>query len=225
VFNLEQSTHLTVEQLELLAELVGRDWLESQLKQYQRFRERYSLPSRWWHRTPDVSPIIPLVFWAKPGPLLPLDSPFGVWRGDPRGILARLIIGIVEFRGYWDQLPGGRGRSRLREVLRHPSTFFGFRHELRLATHLTGSGYRIVPLFFDPTASKGGADIVVEDGIKTYDIQCKSRNPSTGQSTIFLLALGTLPHLIHYNQNPGCYEQYQPKSSKHYKYEFIPACS
>lgn len=179
MFNWEQSAHLTVEHLEFLAELVGKDWLDSQLERYRRFRKHYSTPSRWWHRLPDVSPIIPLVLWAEPGPLLLFDSPFGVWRGDARGILARLMMGIDEFREYWDQLPEGRGRKHLKYNLRHPSTFFGFRHELRLATHLTSSGYHIVPLFFDPTSIKGGPDIIVEDGPNVYDIQCKSRNPST----------------------------------------------
>lgn len=176
--NLEQTGDLTTERLELLAELVDRAWLDSQLKRYQRFRERYSISSRWWHRRPDVSPIVPLVFWAQPGPRLWLDAPFGVWRGNPSGILGRLLAAIVEFRDYWEQLPEGRGRGHLREALRHPWRLFGIRHELRLATHMKGAGCRAEPHFLNPVSEKGDADIVVDDGQRTYDVQCKARNPS-----------------------------------------------
>lgn len=180
--HLKQPEYLTDEQLRLLAELIGHTWLDNQLKRYQQFHEHHSLPSRWWHRPPDMSPIVPLVFWARPSPRITLDAPFGVWRGDPTGILFRLLAAIDEFRDYWDHLPEGRGRGRLRYTLRHPWSFFGIRHEMRLATHIKGSGYHVEPLFFDPTAEKGGADIMVKDGDRTYDVQCKARNPSVATS-------------------------------------------
>ena len=175
---LEQTGDLTVERLELLTEIVGQTWLENQLRRYKAFRDRYSPPSRWWHRSPDVSPIIPLVFWARPGPRIGLDAPFGVWRGDPTGILARFLASIVEFKSYWDQLPKELVQSHLRDALRHSGRFFGLRHELRLATHIKGSGYYTEPLFFNPVSEKGGADIAIRDGNRIYDVQCKARNPS-----------------------------------------------
>ncbi len=66
----------------------------------------------------------------------------------------------------------------MRDVLRHPWRFFGFRHEVRLATHLKGSGYPVEPLFFDPSSEKGGPDLIVHDRDRAYAIQCKATNPS-----------------------------------------------
>ena len=117
---LEQSGELTAERLELLASIIGRDWLEDHLREYQSFRERYSVPSRWWHRSPELSAIIPLAYSAKPGPRVFLDDPYGVWRGDPTGILARLLASVVEFKGYWGRLPEGRGLNNLRYAFRNP---------------------------------------------------------------------------------------------------------
>lgn len=146
-----------------------------------------------------MSPIVPLVFCARLGPRIGLDAPFGVWRGDPAGILFRLLAAIDEFRDYWDHLPEGRGRGRLRDTLRHPWSFFGIRHEIRLATHIKGSGYHVEPLFFDPTAEKGGADIVVKDGGRTYDVQCKARNPSVATTMpyeVFQFFAGSWARLV-----------------------------
>lgn len=179
---LEQTGSLTVERLELLAEIVGRSWLDNQLRRYQAFRECHSPSSRWWHRLPNVSPIVPLVFWAKPGPTTTLENPFGVWRGDPTGILARFLASFVEFKNYWEQLPKEVLQRHLRYAFRHPWRFFGIRHELRLSTHMKGSGYYIEPLFLNPISEKGGADILVKDGKTIYDVQCKARNPSVATS-------------------------------------------
>jgi len=179
VLRLQEEGDLTEARLELLRELVGHGWLDSRLRSYREFRRRFSPESRWWHRSPELSPVVPLVYWAKPGPRYFADQPYAVWRGDPTAILARLTAAIVEFQGYWQALPNDRGKSHLRHVLRRPWRFFGFRHELRLATHLTGSGYSVEPTFFDPASHKGQPDITVYDGPRTYDIQCKAANPST----------------------------------------------
>jgi hypothetical protein len=176
--NLEQSGDLTKERLDLLAEIVGRDWLNENLIGYKEFRKKNSLESRWWHRPPDLSPVIPLVYFAKPGPRLFLDEPFGVWKGDPSGILARLLAAIAEFKNYWDNIPDKLGWHNLQYFLRSPERFYGFKHEVSLATHLKRAGYKVEPYFFNPNANKGMADIVVEGGNQIYDIQCKARNPS-----------------------------------------------
>ena len=41
--NLEQPGDLTNERLDLLAEIVGRDWLNENLIEYKEFRQKYSL--------------------------------------------------------------------------------------------------------------------------------------------------------------------------------------
>jgi hypothetical protein len=186
---LEQSGDLTNERLELLAEIVGRDWLSENLLEYREFRQKYSLESRWWHRPPEISPIIPLVYFAKPGPRDILDKPFGVWEGNPSGILARLMASIVEFKDYWDQLPDNLGWNNLQYFLRSPQRFYAFRHEVRLATHLKYYGYNVEPYFFDPAANKGKADILVKDANQIYDIQCKARSPSDSSGLSYDLYL------------------------------------
>jgi hypothetical protein len=177
--NLEQPGDLTNERLDLLAEIVGRDWLNENLIEYKEFRQKYSLESRWWHRPPDLSPVIPLVYFAMPGPRITMDEPFGVWQGDPSGILARLLVAIVEFKDYWNNIPGNLGWNNLQYFIRSPKRFYGFKHEISLATHLKRAGYKVEPYFFDPNSKKGMADIVIEGGNQIYDIQCKARNPST----------------------------------------------
>ncbi len=196
---LEQSGHLTPERMELLTKIVGSEWLESQLAEYRTFREHCSVPSRWWHRPPDVSPIIPLVYWAKPGPRYVLDEPFGMWQGDPSGILYRLVAAIAEFQGYWQNLPNNLGLRNLRDKLYSPKRFYGFRHEIALATHLMHWGYDIEPCFFNPNVKKGSADIIVKDGDNTYDVQCKARNPSAAYALpyeVFLYFAGRWARLV-----------------------------
>ncbi|MFC2017698.1 hypothetical protein ACFLTQ_00130 [Chloroflexota bacterium] len=174
----EQTSTLTTQHLNLLEYIVGREWLDRSLTEYSIFRERFSLLSRWWHRFPDVSPIVPLIYWAQPGPRYELDKPFGMWQGDPSGILYRLIAAIVEFQDYWQILPNNIGLKNLQDKLYSSKRFYGFRHEISLATHLKNWGYNIEPYFFNPSVEKGSADIIVKDGNKTYDVQCKARNPS-----------------------------------------------
>lgn len=175
---LEQSGDLTTKRLELLAEIVGQEWLITHLGEYKEFRQKYSLESRWWHRSPDLSPLIPLVYFSKPGPRDTIDEPFGVWQGDPSGILARLMAAIVEFRDTWEKIPNKLGWNNIQYFLRAPKRFYGFKHEVSLATHLKGVGYEVKPFFFNPISSKGMADIVVEGKKEVFDIQCKARNPS-----------------------------------------------
>ncbi|MFC1974077.1 hypothetical protein ACFLU2_01835 [Chloroflexota bacterium] len=195
----EQPETLTTQHFNLLNDILGRDWLNHTLAEYSTFRELYSLPSRWWHRSPNVSPIIPLIYWAKPGPRYMLDNPFGIWQGDPSGILYRIMAAIVEFQDYWQNLPNNLGLRSLRDKLYSPKRFYGFRHEITLATHLKHWGYDIEPCFFNPDVEKGSADIIVKDGNKTYDVQCKARNPSAATALpyeIFLYFAGRWARLV-----------------------------
>lgn len=199
MIHLQESDDLTIQRLELLKELLGSEWLGRRLKKYEQFRKRYSPSSRWSHRPLDLSPIVPLHYFARPSPRWLLDNPYGVYRGDPSGILARIMAAIVEFQDYWDSLPRDMGRRYIRSMLRSPTKFYGFRHELRLATHLTGSDYEIEPRFFDPNAEKENADIRVQDGARVFDVQCKSRNPSTSTNMpydLFQYFAGSFARLV-----------------------------
>lgn len=153
-------------------------WLSGQFQRYEDFRARFGCASRWWHRPPKMSPIVPLFYWPFIGLRDLPDEPMGVWRGDPEKALGRLLGRIMEFIDYWDSLPNGRGRTNLRYMLRSPSRFFAFLHEVRLATHIKLSGYHVEPLFFDPRSDKGSPDLIVRDGDLSYDVQCKALNPS-----------------------------------------------
>ena len=164
--------------IERFFEVLDPAWLAHEFKRLERFRERFSPLSRWWHRPPKMSPVVPLFYWPMLGLRMTDDQPMGVWRGDPSRILGRLLGAIMEFIDFWDSLPDGRGRKQLRNMLRNAGRFFGFLHEVRLASHIKLSGYHVEPLFFDPASKRGEPDLIVHDGLRRFDVQCKAMNPS-----------------------------------------------
>ena len=146
-----------------------------------------------------MSPIVPLFYWPFIGLSDLPDEPLGVWRGDPVRSLGRLLGRIMEFIDYWDSLPNGRGRTNMRWMLRDPSRFFAFLHEVRLATHIKLSGYDVEPLFFDPRSERGSPDIIVRDGRLSYDVQCKALNPSEATDLpydVFQFLAGVFARLV-----------------------------
>lgn len=177
---------LEKEHLIALEEILGGEWLESELTKYAAFRNAWSVPDLWSHRPPDTSPLVPLILHYRERKTSPPTIPVGYWYGYARHYLAQLIETIFLFEDYWSSLPSDNGRNNLRYCLRHPDRFSGFMFELMVASHYKLSGdYNVVPAFFNPEAQKGEADIVVERNGQTTRIACRARDPMSASDMSF----------------------------------------
>ena len=102
-----------------ISTLLGEAWVEKALDSYHLFRQSWSPESRWHHRLPHVSPVVPLMYWNSRANLDEADElhhfyePMGFWAGHPREILNRLTEEIRYFEDYWRDLPNSRGTRNL----------------------------------------------------------------------------------------------------------------
>lgn len=143
---------LTDKQVQSFYDMIGMDWVDRQCQKFSDFRKENSPSGRWWHRPPAMSPYIPLLYWSVllQGKELLEDDPHGVWRGDPQNIHARILAGLYEFEDFWADDPSVR--KNLQYMLRNSRRFYGFLHELELASRLNWPGTSVTPYFFDPDA-------------------------------------------------------------------------
>jgi hypothetical protein len=81
--------------INIFKQILGSDWIESQLDAYSSFRKTWSPKYRWYHRKPDISPLVPLVYWSTREEVTELQEPFGFWGGNPEEILNRLAEEII----------------------------------------------------------------------------------------------------------------------------------
>ena len=162
-----------------LINLLGRKWVEDQVARHSAFKSIHSPRDLWSHRKPKVSPLIPAIYeYENEGKSFQQD-PLGFWYGDPIVFLAQIAEQVKLFKIYWQGLPNGRGKKNLQKhLLRMPYRFSSFHHELTVATHyVQHEGFKVTPLFFDPVASKGKPDILIEKNGLQIGIQCKARSP------------------------------------------------
>lgn len=158
---------------------MGNEWIEKQVDTYQSFRSEWSPKSRWYHRRPTVSPIVPLIYWNTRESYEGIQDPFGSWGGVPKEVLNRITEEIEKFRGYWESLPKKRGIDNLRWALSNPQRFFSLLHELATAFQFVSKpGIQVEPLFLDAQAVKGKPDILIKTSKKEFAVQCKSEDPS-----------------------------------------------
>ena len=191
---------LTPERLAKFIEIADPVWVDAQIKKYEVFRESNAPDGFWSHRPPTMSPVIPLIYWSSREPYEPTNEPYvGYWSGEPKSILGRLVIKILDFQRYWESLPKNRGLDNLRWFLRTPKRFASFEHEISVASlYDLRTPYDVEPCFFDPSGSKGEPDIILRKGDKTFNVQCKSMDPTTSaylSYELFSYLLGRLGRL------------------------------
>ena len=133
---------MATESFGYMTDIVEQTWVEKTLDEYHEFRIAWSLAGRWYHRPPQVSPIVPLLYWNSKadfddvvGPVRPYE-PMGFWAGHPREVFERLTEEIQHFERYWREIPGGREKSNLAWALKKPLRFFSLAHELATAFFL-----------------------------------------------------------------------------------------
>ncbi len=163
-----------------LKSTLGDDWCKNQLADYKEFRENCSPTDLWSHRPPKTSPIVPLLYHHENFKDRGDQPPLGHWYGDPIHYLKQLASAVFMFEDYWSQLPANMGVSNIQYKLTHADQFNGFVFELLVAVDSklsTYKDYEIEPIFFDPRAAEGGADIIIRKGTEEISIQCKTRNP------------------------------------------------
>ena len=76
--------------LDLLINILGNSWIEKELDEYDSFRHSWSPHTRWYHRRPTLSPIVPILYWNLREEFRGFQEPFGFWGGRPEEILNRL---------------------------------------------------------------------------------------------------------------------------------------
>ncbi len=168
--------------LELFTEILGRAWIDRELDAYYIFRQTWSPRSRWYHRRPTTSPIVPLIYWSTRESISSLQGPFGFWGGYPEEILNRLAEEILYFREYWASLPKKRGIDNLRWALSSAKRFFSLSHELSTGFWFAKrEGVLVEPLFLDAQSSPGKPDLVVKTPQHSFGVQCKSEDPSAAK--------------------------------------------
>ena len=168
--------------------ILDESWVETTLDEYHDFRASWSPSGRWYHRPPQVSPIVPLLYWNSradfddvQGPVRPYE-PMGFWAGHPKEVLDRLAEEIQHFEGFWQGIPDGRGKSNLAWALKTPHRFFSLAHELATAFFFDARP-RVwaEPLFLDPKSSSGKPDILAHTAERDFAIQCKSHDPTSAR--------------------------------------------
>ena len=171
-----------------ISALLGEAWVEKALDDHHLFRQFWSPESRWYHRLPHVSPVVPLLYWNSRASLDEFDEPhqlqepMGFWAGHPREVLNRLTEQIRYFEDYWRGLPNGRGTRNLAWALRSPQRLFSLAHELATAFFFaTRDGVWVEPLFLDPQSSAGKPDFLAHTAEQRFAVQCKSHDPTAAR--------------------------------------------
>lgn len=173
---------MKTEVFEYICDLLGQGWVENSLDEYQQFRETWSPESRWHHRLPQVSPIVPMLYWNSRANFDEVDEPdrpvpMGFWGGHPGEVLDRLTEEIQYFESFWRNLPDGRGPRNLVWALTWPQRFFSLAHELATAFSFgSRDGVRVEPLFLDPQASPGKPDFLAHTADRSLPF---NENPTT----------------------------------------------
>jgi len=175
---------ITPERLAQFINIAESGWIEEQLKAYEAFRKAYSPEGIWSHRPPEMSPLIPLIYWSSREPYIPTnEAPVGYWIGEPKSILGRLFAELMDFHDYWTGLPYERGLKNLRYCLRSPMRFASFEHELRTAaTYKMRTPYEVEPCFLDARSNRGQPDIVLRKEGQHFNVQCKVMDPSASST-------------------------------------------
>jgi hypothetical protein len=187
--NIPADADLAPERLEKFINIAGSEWINEQLVAYDTFRKAYSPEGIWSHRPPEMSPVIPLVYWSSREPDTPTtEVPVGYWIGEPKSILGRLFAKLMDFQDYLEALPEDRGLKNLRYCLRSPTRFASFEHELRTAsTYKMRTPYEVEPCFLDAKSKRGEPDIVLRRGGQQFNVQCKVMDPSASSTVSYEL--------------------------------------
>ena len=171
-----------------ISALLGEQRVEKSLDEYQRFRETWSPESRWHHRLPQLSPIVPMLYWNSRANFDDVDEPhralepMGFWAGHPKEVLDRLTEEIKYFENYWRDLPDGTGTRNLVWALTRPQRFFSLAHELATAFFFASrDGVRVEPLFLDPQSTAGKPDFLAHTAGRSFAVQCKSHDPTAAR--------------------------------------------
>jgi len=198
-----EDADLTTENLKQFIDIAGSDWITAQIDKYKDFRSSHSPEGSWSHRPPSMSPVIPLVYWSSDEPYDPTYEPYmGYWWGEPKSILGRLAAQIRDFQEYLTNLPENRGLKNIRWLLRTPSRFASFDHEVRTAsTYKMRTPYLVEPRFLDPSSEKGEPDIILRKEEQTFNVQCKSMDPSVSASMSYDLFNYLIGCLARINQD------------------------
>lgn len=174
-----RSREMALGRINQLVDVMGREWVDIQIARHREFQLSNTPAGFWSHRLPTLSPLIPaLAEWWQPRGL-PRQNPLGYWYGDPIIFLAEIAEQVSLFQDFWDNLPNGRGRHNLgAHLLRKPARFASFQHELTVATHFALQDCTsVTPAFFDPDATPGQPDIIVDRAGSKFAISCKCRSP------------------------------------------------
>ncbi len=165
--------------VDLITQILGSEWVEKQLDTYESFRHMWSPKTRWYHRRPTISPIVPLIYWNTRESFPEIRDPFGYWGGHPQEMLGRLAGELEQFREYWRLLPKNRGIENLRWAISNPQRFFSLSHELSIANQFAETrGVQVEPLFLDSQSMSGKPDLFVKTSRREFAVQCKSEDPS-----------------------------------------------
>ena len=171
-----------------MSALLGEEWVENALDEYQQFRETWSPEGRWHHRSPQLSPIVPMLYWNSRANFDDVDEPLrtlepmGFWGGHPTEVLDRLTEEIQYFEGFWRDLPDGTGTRNLVWALTRPQRFFSLVHELATAFFFAArDGVRVEPLFLDPQSTAGKPDFLAHTAGRSFAVQCKSHDPTAAR--------------------------------------------
>lgn len=163
----------------VLTRILGSKWVDKELDAYGSFRHMWSPKTRWYHRRPTISPIVPLIYWNTRESVAEIGDPFGYWGGHPKDILQRLVEEMEQFREYWELLPKNRGIENLRWALSSPQRFFSLSHELSVGFQFAVKrGVQVEPLFLDSQSIRGKPDLLVKTSRREFAVQCKSEDPS-----------------------------------------------
>ena len=179
---------MRTEAFSYISALLGDEWVENSLDEYQQFREIWSPESRWHHRLPQVSPIVPMLYWNSRANFDDVDEPhrtlepMGFWAGHPKEVLDRLTEEIQYFESYWRDLPGGTGARNLVWALKRPQRFFSLAHELATAFFFASrDDVWVEPLFLDPQSTAGKPDFLAHTAGHSFAVQCKSHDPTAAR--------------------------------------------
>ncbi len=179
---------MKTEAFKYMSALLGDEWVESALDEYDVFRQSWSPEGRWHHRPPRISPVVPLLYWNSRASIDDVNEPHGTyepmgfWAGHPREVLDRLTEEIRYFEGYWRDLPNDRGTKNLVWALTSSQRFFSLAHELSTAFFFAHRGdVRVDPLFLDPASSAGKPDFLANTPERSFAVQCKSHDPTAAR--------------------------------------------
>lgn len=163
----------------IIPNILNNTWIEKELDEYSSFRYSWSPKTRWYHRRPTISPLVPILYWNLRDIFQGFQEPFGFWGGRPEEILNRIGEEIDSFRDFWETLPDNRGTENLKWALTSPQRFFSLCHELTTSHFLASRpDVHVEPLYFDPKSTRGKPDFIVKTLQREFAVQCKSEDPS-----------------------------------------------